>query len=243
MPLPRELSEGYLYCKPYSSLTGYIGRIQIYDSELKWEFDIPDEYSDNWENIDILWEEWEMLWELGQTSAISLYIVPVNHIDTETSIKIGTDDSGDVNVTFPAGHLSYVAKKADSLWFAPEYISGEGMFLVFFQPEFGSNHLMGYIEALSGTNEILKTIPIRDKGILKQRKRVWNTENVLSVQQTYQNKGSGLASLSELPFIAKYEIREDRGVETDERHLYYGCHVKESEDNFDIEYQYHFVEE
>jgi len=235
--LPRSLNEGYLYTLAYDRITGYAGRIQVYNGELKWEFDNPD--SAKWEDVNILWNEWASLWNIGQDAIFSLYIVPVGHISTETVIRMGKDNAGaNVDLTFPAGHLSYVAKKCN-VWFNPSYVSGEGMFLVFFQP--ATMNLMGYIESMGGTSEVLKTIPVKDKGVLKQRKRVLNQNNSLSITQLYQNASTGLAALAETPFVARYDIKS--GVELEERHLYYGCHGKQSEENFEIGYEYHFVEE
>ena len=240
--LPYSLDEGYLYGKAYADLTGYIGRIQLHDGSLYFQIDVPDEYCDNWEDIDILWEAWETLWNTGQTSAMNLYIVPVNYLESSVSFVVGQTASGDaVSVSFSAGHLPYVAKKADNLFFAPEYTSGEGMFLVFFQPVFTSSHYFGYVESMSGTREQMRTIPIKDKGVLKQRKRIISVDNQLTIQQSYQSASAGLISLSEQPCILQYDIKS--GVSVDERHLYYGCHIKQGEENFDIDYEYHFVEE
>ena len=156
------------------------------------------------------------------------FVVCMNSLLADVTIAVGQDaDDSDVTVTFSAGTPIGEAKKTSDLASIPSgypKITSGGTHKDLFEilKVYDPTTYVGFVTTTGG-NAVEAFRPIRDKGILKGRKRNVDTAGTVSMGQYFTNAGEGLAYQGEKRVVIKVEIREDALLETQEAAYYYGA--------------------
>ena len=155
-------------------------------------------------------------------------VVCMNSLLANVTIAVGKDISDDdVTVTFTAGTPIGEAKKTSDLASIPSgypKITSGGTHKDLFEilKVYEPTDYVGFVTGFGGQpTEYFRTV--RDKGVVKGRKRNVDTSGTLSMSQSFTNNAEGLAYQGGKRVVIKIEIREDGLLEKQEATYYYGA--------------------
>jgi hypothetical protein len=155
-------------------------------------------------------------------ASVDGYVVTKTPITTQLVLTVG----GGTSITIPANtppNRGFAIASADNLTGAIAITSGgvSGEVLeVVYVPQFTSGDRIDYVDSFSRSNPQLYR-DIKDRGVLKHRKRIFNLEQTASGSLKFTNFAQGFNEIANQEFAACVE-RKDYGKATPTEYEYFG---------------------
>lgn len=164
----------------------------------------------------------------GAAATVSAYAVAISAIRSATTVTIGAETALFPAFSPPGTAIPFTG--VIDIQAAPTIAGatvGDKIAIVEQPPALTDANLIDYVTSKSG-EPLPLTRDIRDRGVLRHRKKMSQEGGTLTLSEKFQNFATGLPAYVDQDLIVVVEREDNRCGVVTEKEIYYGAHIEMS---------------